>query len=145
MGTAILIDGAFFLKRFRRIEPGNYFDARRAADLAWRWAMAHLNEKSIKHELYRIFFYDCPPLEKQMRMLTSCPPPSWLDERAWILSLIPCGSRSQKDFTSILTGNDRHALSPRTNRVTRLLKGRFRLLPISSRPEDLGRPTAATT
>lgn len=67
MGTAILIDGAFFIKRFRRIEPGNYFDARRAADLAWRWAMAHLKEKSVRHDLYRIFFYDCPPLEKQMR------------------------------------------------------------------------------
>lgn len=67
MGTAILIDGAFFLKRFRRIEPDNYFNAERAADVAWRWAVAHLKEKSIKHDLYRIFFYDCPPLEKQMR------------------------------------------------------------------------------
>lgn len=67
MGTAILIDGAFFLKRFRRIEPDNYFDAERAADLAWRRAMAHLKDKGIKHDLYRIFFYDCPPLEKQMR------------------------------------------------------------------------------
>jgi uncharacterized LabA/DUF88 family protein len=67
MGTAILIDGAFFLKRFRRIEPNNYFNAERAADMAWRWAIAHLKEKSTKHSLYRIFFYDCPPLEKQMR------------------------------------------------------------------------------
>lgn len=67
MGTAILIDGAFFLKRFRRIEPNNYFNAERAADCTWRWAVAHLKERSLKHELYRIFFYDCPPLEKQMR------------------------------------------------------------------------------
>lgn len=67
MGTAILIDGAFFLKRFRRIEPDNYYNAERAADVAWRWAIAHLAEKSHKHDLYRIFFYDCPPLEKQMR------------------------------------------------------------------------------
>ncbi|MBV6865904.1 NYN domain-containing protein [Xanthomonas euvesicatoria] len=67
MGTAILIDGAFFLKRFRRIEPSNYFNATRAADCAWRWAVAHLKEHTVKHDLYRIFFYDCPPLEKQMR------------------------------------------------------------------------------
>ncbi|UPG90720.1 NYN domain-containing protein [Luteibacter aegosomaticola] len=66
MGTAILIDGAFFLKRFRAIEPQNRFNAARAADIAWRWAVAHLREKGIKHELYRIFFYDCPPFEKQM-------------------------------------------------------------------------------
>jgi len=67
MATAILIDGAFFIKRFRRIEPSNYFNAERASDLAWRWALAHLSEKGKKHELYRIFFYDCPPLDKQMR------------------------------------------------------------------------------
>jgi len=67
MGTAILIDGAFFLKRFRRIEPDNYFNAERAADCAWRWALAHLKQRNTRHELYRIFFYDCPPLEKQMR------------------------------------------------------------------------------
>ena len=65
--TAILVDGAFFIKRFRRIEPGNYYNAERASDLAWRWALAHLTEKGKKHELYRIFFYDCPPLDKQMR------------------------------------------------------------------------------
>lgn len=67
MATAILIDGAFFIKRFRRIEPTNYYNAERASDLAWRWALAHLSEKGKKHELYRIFFYDCPPLDKQMR------------------------------------------------------------------------------
>ena len=59
--------GIGFLKRFRRIERGNYYNAQRAADVAWRWAVAHLKEKTTKHELYRIFFYDCPPLEKQMR------------------------------------------------------------------------------
>lgn len=67
MATAILIDGGFFIKRFRRIEPANYFNAERASDLAWRWALAHLTERGKKHELYRIFFYDCPPLDKQMR------------------------------------------------------------------------------
>lgn len=67
MSTAILIDGAFFIKRFRRLEPNNYYNAKRASELAWRWAVAHLNEKGKKHDLYRIFFYDCPPLDKQMR------------------------------------------------------------------------------
>ena len=69
MPTAILIDGAYFIKRFRKIEPHNAFDAKRASEFLFRCALAHLienkNEK-IKHELYRIFFYDCPPLDKKL-------------------------------------------------------------------------------
>lgn len=74
MPTAILVDGAFFIKRFRRIEPGNAYNAERAADLVHRWAIAHLapartnggsSGKGPRRELYRIFFYDCPPLDKK--------------------------------------------------------------------------------
>ncbi|RXZ37092.1 NYN domain-containing protein [Oxalobacteraceae bacterium CAVE-383] len=78
MSTAVLIDGAYFIKRFRRIEPHNSYNGRRAAEFAFRCALAHLVEVSgkaengaakapkKKHDLYRIFFYDCPPLEKKM-------------------------------------------------------------------------------
>lgn len=85
MPTAILIDGAFFIKRFRAIEPHNAHDARRAAECAHRWACAHLTPRAPRRngggneehaarqqvrrqrsELYRIFFYDCPPLDKKM-------------------------------------------------------------------------------
>lgn len=75
MPTAILVDGAFFIKRFRKIEPENAYNAQRAADLVHRWATAHLapvikpagngQAKGLRRELYRIFFYDCPPLEKK--------------------------------------------------------------------------------
>ncbi|KVN86883.1 NYN domain-containing protein [Burkholderia ubonensis] len=87
MPTAILIDGAFFIKRFRAIEPQNAQNARRAAECAHRWACAHLTPptprparrnggdapapdhlrmRQQRRELYRIFFYDCPPLDKKM-------------------------------------------------------------------------------
>lgn len=72
MSTAILIDGAYFIKRVRHFEPHNYFNAQRIADLAIRCAMLHLsdkkraNEKTVRKELYRIFFYDCPPIAKKM-------------------------------------------------------------------------------
>lgn len=75
MPTAILIDGAYFVRRFRLIEPHNSHNATRAADLAFRWALVHLEGKKPKEssgggvkgrrELYRIFFYDCPPVEKK--------------------------------------------------------------------------------
>jgi uncharacterized LabA/DUF88 family protein len=64
--TAILIDGGFFVKRFRRIEPHNEYNAERAADSAFRWALSHLKQGTEKRNLYRIFFYDCPPIEKKM-------------------------------------------------------------------------------
>ncbi len=66
MPTAILIDGAYFIKRFRAIEPHNLYNARRAAECAFRWATAHLADGNRRHDLYRIFFYDCPPLEKKL-------------------------------------------------------------------------------
>lgn len=71
MPTAILIDGAYFVKRFRGIEPHNAYNAARAADCAFRWAVAHLRESGAqangrRRDLYRIFFYDCPPLEKKL-------------------------------------------------------------------------------
>lgn len=67
MPTAILIDGGYFVKRFRRIEPHNAGNAERAAEVAHRWALAHLTSSGCKRrDLYRIFFYDCPPLRKRM-------------------------------------------------------------------------------
>jgi hypothetical protein len=82
MPTAILIDGAYFIKRFRSIEPHNALNAKRAAECAFRWACAHLSPRPTKspaagqqqsirtpmsdRELYRIFFYDCPPLTNKL-------------------------------------------------------------------------------
>lgn len=42
MPTAILIDGAYFIKRFRSIEPHNIYNAKRAAEFAFRSAVALL-------------------------------------------------------------------------------------------------------
>ncbi|MGE6334184.1 NYN domain-containing protein [Stenotrophomonas sp. NPDC077659] len=67
MPTAILIDGGYFVKRFRRIEPHNAHNAERAAEVAHRWTLAHLTSSGCdRRDLYRIFFYDCPPLQKRM-------------------------------------------------------------------------------
>lgn len=63
--TAILVDGGFFLKRARRL-----YGECTPQDLACvlhRNCLAHLNDKEGKRasSLYRIFFYDCPPLTKK--------------------------------------------------------------------------------
>ena len=71
MKVAVLIDGAFFVKRIRALKLCNdSYDAKRFADLAFRFAICHLKkDKKIQqnnNELYRIFFYDCSPFDKRM-------------------------------------------------------------------------------
>lgn len=74
MTTAVLIDGAFFIKRIRHFEPQNAHNAQRMSAIVGQMAHTHLRLKHLpkignKHqedELYRIFFYDCAPLEKKM-------------------------------------------------------------------------------
>lgn len=71
--TAILVDGAFFLKRAMRI-----FGHLSPEDLAKKlffYSCKHLkahnyhaqDEGPNRDELYRIFYYDCPPLNKKLQ------------------------------------------------------------------------------
>ncbi len=64
--TAILIDGAYFLARFRKVYADrNANDARVVARTAFGMAIEHLKVlERPKEALYRIFFYDCAPLDK---------------------------------------------------------------------------------
>ena len=66
--TAILVDGAFFLARYRKVwtdrDPN---DARTVAKTVFGMTLEHLKVLDRPREaLYRIFFYDCPPLEKSL-------------------------------------------------------------------------------
>jgi uncharacterized LabA/DUF88 family protein len=69
--TAVLIDGGFFIKRMRKIDPSNAFDAAFMAEQAHKFAVKHVQKSNgsntnIHDDLYRIFFYDCAPLQKKM-------------------------------------------------------------------------------
>lgn len=117
MPTAVLIDGGYFIKRFRRIEPHNAYNAQRAAEVAHRWAIAHLKHASgERRDLYRIFFYDCPPLRKKMHNPISglCIDYSRSDEALFRTSLHEALKQKRKvalrlghltDFSSWTTGS----------------------------------------
>jgi len=60
MRTAILIDGSFFLKRYQRLR-GTKSPTDAARDL-YSMCLRHLSNKRERNQLYRIFYYDCPPL-----------------------------------------------------------------------------------
>jgi uncharacterized LabA/DUF88 family protein len=89
MATAIVIDGAFFLRRFKHsfpdLNPQSPQDIALGVQLLGFWHLAYrltpkLMSTSIENsglqpaetaELYRIFFYDCPPLTKKLHLPVS--------------------------------------------------------------------------
>ena len=63
--TAILVDGGFYRKRATHLW-GKKDPQKRAGEL-YAFCMAHINDEKRPEYLrclYRIFYYDCPPLEK---------------------------------------------------------------------------------
>ena len=63
--TAVLVDGGFYRKRARHLWGEKSAKAR--ADELNDYVFRHIEEKGDggrKRELYRIFYYDCPPIEK---------------------------------------------------------------------------------
>lgn len=70
--TAILIDGAFFLKRYSRLyKDGRNHSSQKVAKNLYTICHKHLYEKDHTNntnnkkeitDFYRIFYYDCPPL-----------------------------------------------------------------------------------
>lgn len=76
MKTAILVDGGFYRRR-AQIKIGEKTAQERANELD-NYCRRHLSEKQrrdsnnrknkkiIEHDLYRIFYYDCPPMSKKV-------------------------------------------------------------------------------
>ena len=59
--TAVLVDGSYFLKRYG-VTYGPRHSPDQIAKTLFTMCISHLDEKN---DLYRIFFYDCPPLAKK--------------------------------------------------------------------------------
>lgn len=68
MKIAILVDGGYYRKRSQSVF-GKVTAKERAAEL-YTYCMRHLAEKQVGEQkfyhLYRIFYYDCPPIDKQV-------------------------------------------------------------------------------
>lgn len=62
--TAILVDGGFYRKRIS--EAWLTHTPEESAMALVKYCRRHLSEHSEQHELYRIFYYDCPPINKQV-------------------------------------------------------------------------------
>jgi len=64
MPTAVLIDGDFFLRRYRQVY-GKKNPLKVAQDLH-NMCLMRLILKERARDLYRVFLYDCPPLNKKV-------------------------------------------------------------------------------
>ncbi len=63
--VAILVDGEFFLRRYRKCF-GENLEAKQVVLRLFQMCIAHARDDGgDKHSLYRIFFYDCEPLAKR--------------------------------------------------------------------------------
>lgn len=63
LSVAVLIDGGFFLKRYYKVYPGSrHHTPEQVAQKLYTLALAHVGEENL---LYRVFYYDCQPLDKK--------------------------------------------------------------------------------
>lgn len=61
--VAVMIDGGFFIKRFNSLyNKDKKLTGAQVADMMYTMAMKHVGNKNT---LYRIFYYDCYPLDKK--------------------------------------------------------------------------------
>lgn len=66
MATAVLVDGGFFVKRLRYLRSDSVSPAE-AADHIVTASRNHLRVRNGRsRQLYRIFYYDCPPLSHRV-------------------------------------------------------------------------------
>ncbi len=62
--TAILVDGGFY-RKIANCKWGQH-PPKEAAQALFKYCTRHLKERERQHDLYRIFYYDCPPIKKQI-------------------------------------------------------------------------------
>lgn len=63
--TAILVDGGYYRKRCIELW-GSDKKASDRADELFNYCMLHLSEPKEPRDLYRIFYYDCPPMTREI-------------------------------------------------------------------------------
>lgn len=63
--TAILVDGGYYRKRAIELW-GKEKTAQDRADELFSYCLLHLSEPNEPRDLYRIFYYDCPPMTREI-------------------------------------------------------------------------------
>ena len=121
---AILIDGGFFVKRFNSLyNKDRQMTGAQVADHLYTMAMKHVGNNNT---LYRIFYYDCLPLDKKVHNPISkkLVDFSKTDEYKFRMELLEALKRKRKVALRIGVLKDNHNWQIYPGRVKELLSGK---------------------
>ncbi len=125
--VAILIDGGFFIKRFNaQYNKDKKKTGEEVAEMLYTMAMKHVGSKNT---LYRIFYYDCYPLDKKAHnpITKKAIDFSKTPEFKFKTDLINALKRKRKVALRMGTLKDNHNWLIRPDVVKELLSGRKRI------------------
>ena len=124
---AVLIDGGFFVKRFNSLyNKDRKMTGAQVADYLYTMAMKHVGNNNT---LYRIFYYDCLPLDKKVHNPISkkLVDYSLTDEYKFRMDLLETLKQKRKVALRIGTLKDNHNWQIYPGRVKELLSGEKKL------------------
>ena len=124
---AVLIDGGFFVKRFNSLyNKDRKMTGAHVADYLYTMAMKHVGNNNT---LYRIFYYDCLPLDKKVHNPISkkLVDYSLTDEYKFRMDLLETLKQKRKVALRIGTLKDNHNWQIYPGRVKELLSGKKKL------------------
>lgn len=120
---AVLIDGGFFVKRFNFLyNKDRKMTGAQVADHLYTMAHKHVG---LKNALYRIFYYDCIPLDKKAHNPITNKPIDFSksSEYKFRMELIEALKQKRKVAIRLGTLKDNNKWMIRPDRVKELLKG----------------------
>ena len=128
---AVLIDGGFFIKRFNQLyNKDGKMTGKQVADHLYTMAMKHVGRSNT---LYRIFYYDCFPLNKKVhnpvtkRLLNYASTPQY----SFRMELMEALKQKRKVALRIGDLKDNHNWLIRPSRVKDLLAGKKKIEDLS--------------
>lgn len=125
--VAIMIDGGFFIKRFNALyNKDKAKSAEEVVEMMYTMAMKHVGSRNT---LYRIFYYDCLPLDKKAHnpITGKAIDFSKTPEYMFKTNLINALKRKRKVALRLGTLKDNHHWMLRPNVVKSLLRGEIKI------------------
>lgn len=136
--TAILIDGGYY--RVRSMDLWGKKSAKDRASELYDYCMLHLSEPNEPRSLYRIFYYDCPPMSRSIKHpltgaekdFSSMPSTKWANEFHRQISekdrvALRMGELAESTAAYILKDEVLGALLSGTKEISELVEADFRI------------------
>ena len=124
---AVLVDGGFFIKRFNHLyNKDKTMTGEQVADCLYNMAMNHVGNNNT---LYRIFYYDCPPLCKKAHYLVSGKPIDYsrTPEFKFKTEMINALKKKRKVALRIGTLKDNHNWMMHSSTIKALITGKMKI------------------